>query len=201
MNSGAATITIRACSGPGAVALLVFMSLYLVAVQYCRLNSYRDPTSFFFDPARAYLPEYSSVRQREADAYIQAAATAVPYQSKDAGSNKTLCVGVASVAREGTRYFRTSVGSILEGLTEEERESIFLILFIAHTDQTVLPAFSETWLHNVPDQVLHTTYRRISWIISGYWRATETCSERRHYSIIPISSRLALRLGRLISQC
>lgn len=145
-STDAAIITIRACSGPGAVAR--FWSL-----RYCRLNSYRDPTSFFFDPARAYLPEYSSVRQGEADTYIQAAATATPYQSQGPSSNKTR-VGVASVAREGARYFCTSVGSILEGLTEEERGSLFLILFIAHTDPGVHPAYPETWLHNVPDQVL-----------------------------------------------
>ncbi len=154
LSKDVATITIRACSGPGAVALLIFTSLYLVTVQYCRLHSYRDPTSYFFDPARAYLPEYSSVRQGEADAYIQAAATAAPYRSRSPDSNKTLCVGIASVAREGARYFRTTVGSILKSLTEEERESVFLILFIAHTDPTVHPAFSEIWLHNVPDLVL-----------------------------------------------
>lgn len=100
------------------------------------------------------MPEYSSVREGEADAYIQAAATAAPYRSNGPGSNKTLCVGIASVAREGARYFRTSVGSVLEGLTEKERESVFLILFIAHTDPAVHPAFTETWLHNVPDRVL-----------------------------------------------
>ena len=154
ISKDAAMISIWACSSPGAVALLIFTSLYLVAVQYCRLNSYRDPTSYFFDPNRAYLPGYSSVRQGEADAYIRAATTAAPYRSRGPDSNKTLCVGIASVAREGARYFRTTVGSVLEGLTEEERESVFLVVFIAHTDPAVHPAFSESWMHNVPDQVL-----------------------------------------------
>jgi len=65
-----------------------------------------------------------------------------------------LCVGIASVARDGARYFRTSVGSLLEGLTKEEREDIYVILFIAHTNPSTHPAFSEKWLENVADRVL-----------------------------------------------
>lgn len=142
-------------TSPGALALLVFVAFYLLVLQSIRSVSYRDPTSLFFDPQRGYEPAYSSVRQAEADAFIEDAGRATFEPHKAAGGQgKNLCVGIATIAREGARYFRTAVGSLLEGLNEEERRSITLIVFIAHTDPSVHPAHSEKWLYNVADKVL-----------------------------------------------
>lgn len=146
-------------SSPRPLAFFSFVTLYLVAVLYTQLNSDRDPTSLFFNPRRAYVPAYSTVRQQQAEAFV-AATTNTPThgtgRSIDSipNYNKTLCVGIASVARKGARYFRTTVGSLLEGLSAKEREEINLLLFIAHTDPTVHPAYSETWLRNLPNHVL-----------------------------------------------
>ena len=144
----------RAQATPGISAFLLFALLYLCAIQYYRRNSYRDPTSFFFDPTCAYKPEYSPFRQQEANAYINASTVAAPQRSNITSFNKTLCVGIASVARDGVQYFRTTVGSVLDGLSDEERQAIYLILFIAHTDPTVHPAYSEGWMEIVSDKVL-----------------------------------------------
>ncbi|KAI9838477.1 MAG: hypothetical protein M1837_002469 [Sclerophora amabilis] len=136
------------------IGLLTFFALYLIVIQTCRILFSRDPTSWFFDAETGYTQDYSSIRRHQADAFISAAdASNVSHRITDPTTAK-LCVGVASVARGGPRYFRTSVGSLLEGLTEDERQGLYLILFIAHTEPTVHPAYAEKWLHNVADRVL-----------------------------------------------
>jgi hypothetical protein len=133
--------------------LVAFFALYAVLVLYCRFAYYRDPTSAFFDPTRAYERGYSLIRQREAEIFIADAAEE-PFLRSDNTTTPSLCVGIATVARGGERYFRVSVGALLQGLTEVERQDIHLVAFIAHTDPTVHPAYSERWLRNVADQIL-----------------------------------------------
>ncbi|USW50345.1 Putative GPI-GalNAc transferase PGAP4 [Septoria linicola] len=58
------------------------------------------------------------------------------------------------MARKGARYLRTTVGSLLAGLTQAERDGIHMIVFIPHTDPTVHPAYNESWLPNLVDEVL-----------------------------------------------
>jgi len=65
-----------------------------------------------------------------------------------------LCVGVPSIARPGVHYLRTTVGSLLAGLTQEERDGIHLKVFILHTDPSVHQAYHEVWLSNLTDDVL-----------------------------------------------
>ncbi|KAI2935655.1 CAZyme family GT109 [Aspergillus niger] len=65
-----------------------------------------------------------------------------------------MCVGIASVARKGVNYLQGAVGSVLEGLTAAEREDLYLIVFIAHSDPAEHPAYMEPWLHNLADKVL-----------------------------------------------
>lgn len=134
-------------------ALITFVALYICLVWYCRLTYYRDPTSAFFDPTRAYRKQYSSIRQREAEAFIEKAAEK-PFNRSDNATTPGLCVGIATVTREGARYFKTSVGALLHGLTETERQDIHLITLIAHTDPMVHPAYFSPWLHNLADHVL-----------------------------------------------
>lgn len=135
------------------IAFLSFILFYTCALQYCRLNYYRDPTSFFFNPQRAYTESYSAVRRQQADSFIQSASKS-DFNKITASSEPTFCVGVASVARDSARYFSTSVGSLLEGLTTEERKAIYLVLFIAHTDPQTHPEYAEPWVENVADRVL-----------------------------------------------
>lgn len=134
--------------------ILSFILLYTCAVQYCRVRYYRDPTSFFFDPRRAYTEGYSAVRRQQADAFIESASSKSTFNRSIASPEPSLCVGIASIARGNARYFSTSVGSLLEGLTTEERQQIHLVLFIAHTDPHTHPDYAEPWLENVADRVL-----------------------------------------------
>ena len=43
---------------------------------------------------------------------------------------------------------------MLQGLTEEERADIHLLLFITHTDPNAHPAYLEKWLSAAADTVL-----------------------------------------------
>jgi hypothetical protein len=136
-----------------AKVLLVFLTLYLLLVQYARTTCYRDPSSAFFDAERGYAPSYSTVRSQQADAFIENVNEGRLIPDK-ASADPSLCVGFATIARKGARYLKTAVGSVLENLSESERGALHLILFIAHSDPHEHPAYSEKWLHEVADTVL-----------------------------------------------
>ena len=132
-----------------------FAFVYLTAIFYTRSIAYRDPTSAFFDPHRGYIPSYSAVRQDQAEAFIIASKTDLTRtRPKEQSHQKKLCVGIPSVARNGTTYLRSAVGSLLDGLSEQERSYIHLVVFIAQTDPSVHFAYKKNWLHNLTDKVL-----------------------------------------------
>ncbi|GAB7326597.1 hypothetical protein MBLNU13_g10572t2 [Cladosporium sp. NU13] len=128
----------------------------LVAIFALRSISSRDPGSIFFKPATAYQRKYSLVRQDQAERYINQSSSDASKVSSDpnTGYEKHLCVGIPSVGREGTRYLRTTIGSLLEGLSIEERQNIHLVVLIAHSDPFANPEYHEPWLGNLVDHVL-----------------------------------------------
>ncbi|OAL39562.1 hypothetical protein AYO20_00959 [Fonsecaea nubica] len=133
--------------------LLAFSIFYALALLYSRSISFRDSSSVFFDPRRAYDHVYSAHRAEQADEYI----TSIGRSERHAPSHPEpplLCLGIATVARRGTQYVRTTVGSLFAGLSEEERGAIFFDLLIGHTDPAKHPVFAEHWLDVVPDRVL-----------------------------------------------
>lgn len=79
-------------------------------------------------------------------------------ETKDvyANSSKTprLCLGVSTVGRPGEQYVRSTIGSLLEGLTEQERAELHLIILIAHTHPEQHPIYSEQWPRAVSNDVL-----------------------------------------------
>lgn len=127
---------------------------YFLAALYLTKASSRDPSSAFFQPNTAFEPNYSTIRQRQAEAFIGNATE----NSRTAKSEPRLCVGIASVQRD-ERYFRTAVGSLLEGLDRKERDEIHLVTLIANSSPQEHPAFNEAWLERLSDQVL--TYRDV----------------------------------------
>lgn len=137
-----------------------FICLYLILIQYSRTHFYRDPTSAFFDPTRAYDQIYSRFRTSQARNFIEAIdETTNPvkksyneFPNNGSGPAK-LCVGIASIARE-VNYVESAVGSLLLDLTAQERENIHLIIFIPHTDPSVHPSYSRRWMSVLPDTVL-----------------------------------------------
>ena len=126
---------------------------YFILYQYCRLNFYADPTSYFFNPAKAFAPGYSAQRQEEASAFLEHTPN-FPFRRRHQETNPKICIGITTIAREGANYLHLSIGSVLHGLTSEERQQVELKILIAHTDPTRHPNWNSTWLRNVVDEVL-----------------------------------------------
>lgn len=133
---------------------LVFICLYTLAIYFARLRCWRDPTSIFFAEDKAYEPAYSALRAEQANSFLELANNNPHHFQSKASVHPTTCVGIASVAREGVSYLPSAVGSVLEGLSATEREDLYLIIFIAHTDPAEHPAYLEPWLHALADKVL-----------------------------------------------
>jgi N-Acetylglucosaminyltransferase-IV (GnT-IV) conserved region len=136
------------------ITILGCFSIFsLLLIQYFSHTSYRDPTSYFFDPSRAYTRIYSVDRSREADEFIQSASLLhnAPHHSPQ---QPRMCIGVAIVTRKGEQYVRQTIGSLLEGLSEQDRDSIHLTIFIDHTIASQDPIYSEKWIETLPNKVL-----------------------------------------------
>ncbi|KAI9682197.1 MAG: hypothetical protein M1817_000251 [Caeruleum heppii] len=146
----------RVLHTPSGLILICFSIFYLLAFRYLSHANYRDPTSYFFDPTRAYERRYSNERIKQADAFIEAAHRVSPPASEVTRTEPpSLCLGIATVARRGgEQYVRQTVGSLLAGLTEVERRAIYLDLLIAHTDPHTHPIAREKWIETLPDKVL-----------------------------------------------
>lgn len=137
--------------------IAIFATAYLTTLLYFHHASWRDPTSMFFDRSAAYDTKYTDVRFEQSEAFIFDATrshSAFANNSRSGSITPDICIGIPSVARAGARYLRTAVGSLLEGLTEDERARIHLKVFIANTDPTIHPAYNETWLHDLIDELL-----------------------------------------------
>ncbi|KAJ9609545.1 hypothetical protein H2200_005872 [Cladophialophora chaetospira] len=155
--------------------LVAFSAFYALTLLYCRTISYRDPSSVFFDANRAYDRLYSGHRIEQANTYI--ASIDGPHQQRLSNlESPFLCLGIATVARRGTQYVRTTVASLFAGLSKEERSSIFFDLLIGHTDPAEHPIFAERWLDILPDRILQypkdtaESAQVIAWEEGGWYR-------------------------------
>ena len=141
---------------PHTAAFLLFLFLYALALVDIRHVSWRDPGSVFFDPARAFERQYSLVREAQATSFIKSAGenADVGLTVPKAGPNPEICAGITTLQREGARYFQRAVGSLLAGLTDAERNDLWLVPFIVNLDPEEHSAYNESWLPQVTDQVL-----------------------------------------------
>ena len=140
---------------PHIVAFLVFLAYYCIVIIDIRHVAWRDPSSIFFNPALAFERHYSLTREAQANDYIDIVENSIEIVNyTKAGLNPTFCVGIPTLQREGARYFSRAVGSILAGLTEEERKDLWLVGFIVDLDPKEHLAYNEKWLKELSDQVI-----------------------------------------------
>lgn len=137
--------------------ICTFAILYLLSIRHYKIASYRDPTSYFFDPLRAYERRYSSTRIGEAEDFLSNAGN-MRKIIRPEHSAPVICVGIATVPRRGQQYVGLTVASLLAGLDEKERKSIFLSLLIGNTEPWTHPIYSEKWVETLPDRLL--TYQQ-----------------------------------------
>ncbi|KAF1850046.1 uncharacterized protein K460DRAFT_400132 [Cucurbitaria berberidis CBS 394.84] len=127
----------------------------LILIYTIRSAALNDPTSLFFNPQKGYALRYSTIRHQQAEAFISSYnSTLMPKAVKAGQRTNKLCIGIPSIGRRGAQYMRETVGSLLEGLTPDERSEIYLMVFIPHADPAVHSAYSEEWLHTITDHVL-----------------------------------------------
>lgn len=133
-----------------AVGLFVFW-----ATRRIHEVSRRDPTSVFFNPRIGYAPRYSLIRRQQALDFVALAHnTSSDVPEPSSATQKKVCVGIPSIARENGGYLRETVGSLLAGLTADERAEIYFTVFIPHSSPAVHPSYGEAWLHSLADEVL-----------------------------------------------
>jgi len=68
--------------------------------------------------------------------------------------NPEICAAFVTVRRDGKQYIDVAVGSMLEGLTDEERSKLYSYVFFANTDPAVHPTWDKPWLRNAVDAAL-----------------------------------------------
>ncbi|KXT01838.1 hypothetical protein AC579_9407 [Pseudocercospora musae] len=132
--------------------LLAFVIVYGIVLLQVRKAARRDPTSLFFDPDIGFERIYSVQREAEARAFVDKWNSMHPYQASTA--NQSICVGIPTAQRANVSYVETTVGSILAGLSPEERGELYILPFIAHLDPQIHPAYQTSWLHGATDDVL-----------------------------------------------
>jgi hypothetical protein len=136
-------------------AFLVSALLYALALAYCRHAFWRDPRSAFFRGDHANDLKYSAIRHEEGLGFVaRANNTGTPsYIPILAGSDPTLCAAFVTVKRGEHEYLDASVGSMLAGLTHEEREHLYLSILFADTDPSVHPNWKHPWIRALADEV------------------------------------------------
>lgn len=132
--------------------LVFFLTLYACIVLYLRRACWRDPTSVFFQPENAHVPGYSTTRISQANSYIEETLFTSPAKWNPSSRPK-ICIGLASVQREGISYLKSTVGSLQEGLSRQERESLYFVALLAHTDQTQHQEYAQPWLMETVDRL------------------------------------------------
>lgn len=132
--------------------LLGFLILYSLIAIYLRKICYRNPSSIFWRPEESRLLSYSVFRQAQAH---RLADHAEKYELTkwDNTTAPQLCVGIGSVSRHGFSYLRQTLGSVLEGLDELERRQIYVVVFLAHSNQSEHEDSAAAWLRNMADSL------------------------------------------------
>lgn len=142
----------RLLHSPAFKVFLISLFCWLLSFVYCKGRYWRDPHSAFFDSEHVYDLQYSAVRESQANAYINLAS--LPSTTlKTASSNPEICAAIVTVKRDGKNYFEPAIGSMLEGLADDEREKLFLYVLFANTDPSVHLSWNTTWLNKAVDVV------------------------------------------------
>ena len=149
--------TVTACcnffrSSPAGRLVVGTILVWGIAFVFCRHAFWRDPHSWFFDGSRAYEFEYTDHRREEARGLIAIANDTQDSSPVFAKSNNepVICAGMVTVKRRGVQYLEDTLGSMLAGLTPEERSAIEVRLLFANTTdsapQAPHPDYNKPWL-------------------------------------------------------
>ncbi|OJJ77058.1 hypothetical protein ASPBRDRAFT_140550 [Aspergillus brasiliensis CBS 101740] len=126
--------------------------VWLLIFYYLRISLWRDPHSAFFQDRHVYELDYSLHREREAWHFISQHNSGIsPPDYLKGRSTPSVCVAMVTVRRDSDHYFEASVGSLLEGLDERERQALYLNILFADTDPRVHPSWDQKWVDGLVD--------------------------------------------------
>ncbi|KAI3064685.1 CAZyme family GT109 [Aspergillus niger] len=126
--------------------------VWLLIFYYCRVTLWRDPHSAYFQDRHVYELDYSLHREREAWHFISQHNSGIdPPDYVKSGSTPSVCIAMVTVRRDSDHYFEASVGSLLEGLDERERQALYLSILFADTDPRVHPSWDQKWVGRLVD--------------------------------------------------
>lgn len=132
---------------------------------------WRDPHAAFFSENGVYDLDYSSYRRSEAHEYIDRARLGDHNSEGEAArSPPVICAAITTFNRNGRQYLNETIGSMLAGLTDEERSVLHVRLLFAHSDSTVHPDWNNKW----PNTVDHWGSYNVSVEEFGYIQELET---------------------------
>ncbi|KAA8643674.1 hypothetical protein EYZ11_003394 [Aspergillus tanneri] len=143
------------------LTLASFTVIYILLLLFCRFNSARDPGSAFFQPRAGYRPQYSLKRIDESLQFLstlnQSAALTQDYYPRNRSApirNVDVCVGIVTVKRPLRQNLDTTIGSILDNLTKEQRSTLAVQVLFALTNATDHPNYQHSWVPNAIDRIL-----------------------------------------------
>ncbi|KAI0183161.1 hypothetical protein EV127DRAFT_457700 [Xylaria flabelliformis] len=139
------------------VIVLGFFLIYTLLLGYLRSVCWRDPTSFFYRTHSAHIPAYSTYRIQQATEYVESVGddlvNAEPRRQKVRANPPELCIGIPTVQRHGISYLKSTLGSLQHGLTPQERNALYFVVFIAHTNQSKHEEYNQPWLVTMADEL------------------------------------------------
>ncbi|KAH8599120.1 hypothetical protein B0O99DRAFT_649795 [Bisporella sp. PMI_857] len=145
--SNVRSLALHSAFSPAGRAFFISLACWLLAFTYCRFKFWRDPHSAFFKSDHVYDYHYTSYRRSQGLSYLSNTSTALA--APKASSTPEICAAFVTVKREGEQYFDAALGSMLEGLTEDERKKLYVAILFADPSPEVHPSWGKEWLRAV----------------------------------------------------
>jgi hypothetical protein len=125
------------------------MAAGIVAFLYCRQTLWSNPQSVFFNSDRAHEFRYSAERLQDGRAYINATDSHNQTSASHTQNQPVMCVGMVTAKRRKEQYLDDTIGTMLVGLTPEERSAINVRLLFADFVPDRHPDWDKDWLNLV----------------------------------------------------
>ncbi|BCR84493.1 uncharacterized protein ACHE_11895S [Aspergillus chevalieri] len=132
--------------------------VYALLLFYCRYRSARDPTSYFFQPEEGYRPRYSVTRIQESLRFLSSSKH-LSVRPASPSTDPSLCIGIVTAKRPLAQNLNTTVGSLLDNLSQEQRSEIAVHVLFAHVISSAHPDFGQPWVSQFVDRVF--TYEQL----------------------------------------
>ena len=132
-------------------AFITSLSIWLLTFIYCRRRYWRDPHSTFFPSGCVYDLEYSAYRASQVEVFISSPKSPNS-KTRMGSSHPEICAEYVTAKRETKQHVDVAIGSLLEGLMDQERARLHLYVLFGNTDPTAHPSWKR-WLDGAVDEV------------------------------------------------